>query len=50
MAAHTTSTTVETGARYPHRATCSCGWRSTWGYANQHAARIMADDHQASAK
>jgi hypothetical protein len=29
---------------YPHRAVCTCGWKS-WGYVRTHAAQIMADDH-----
>jgi hypothetical protein len=34
------------GGRYPFRPTCSCGWTHAWGYAAEHAAQSMADDHQ----
>lgn len=45
---HTASAVWERG-RYNWRATCSCGWRSDWCYANEHAARTMAEDHAANA-
>lgn len=41
------SATVELvpGARYPWRASCACGWASR-GYVAEHAARLMAEDHE----
>ena len=30
---------------YPHRAVCTCGWKS-WGYVRTHAAETMADHHR----
>lgn len=32
---------------YPFRAVCPCGWQSR-GYAAEHAAQVMADDHNAA--
>lgn len=34
------------GGRYPHRAVCSCGWRSFWGYALIEAAQTIAEAHE----
>lgn len=42
--AHVATVAYEPG-RYSWRPTCSCGWQAVWGYANEHAARIMADHH-----
>lgn len=39
------ATAVWQGGRSPWRGVCSCGWRSVWGYANEHAARAMIDHH-----
>lgn len=32
------------GARYPHRAVCTCGWTS-WGYLTRQAAEIAGGGH-----
>lgn len=45
--AHVVSVVWERG-RYPWRAVCSCSWREAWGYAAEHAAQTMADEHAAS--
>ena len=45
---HTPAATFERG-RYNWRGTCSCGWRSDWAYAADHAARSLAEDHAAKA-
>jgi hypothetical protein len=38
--------TIETDgrARYPHKAVCSCGWKS-WGYLTTAAARNVGQAH-----
>lgn len=36
---------VEPG-RHPFRPACACGWRHSWGYVTEHAARGMADAHR----
>lgn len=35
---------VTNGARYPHRAVCTCGWTS-WGYLTRQAAEIAGGGH-----
>lgn len=32
--------------RYAYIPVCGCGWRHTWGYVAEHAARQMADAHR----
>lgn len=38
--------TIDTDAtrRYPHKATCSCGWES-WGYLTLQAAENVGQSH-----
>ena len=31
-------------ARYPHKAVCSCGWKS-WGYLTHQAAENVGQSH-----
>ncbi|AXN53276.1 hypothetical protein PBI_THONKO_4 [Mycobacterium phage Thonko] len=51
MTAHVARATVQRGNHhgFAHIAVCSCGWLSR-GYAREHAAQIMADDHLAQAE
>jgi hypothetical protein len=42
------ATVVLRGGRYPFLPTCSCGW-VTRGYVAEHAAQLMADDHEEAA-
>lgn len=34
-----------TPTRYPHRAHCTCGWTSPWGYLTVAAAEAVAQGH-----
>jgi hypothetical protein len=45
---HTASAVWERG-RCNWRGVCSCGWRSDWAYAAEHAAYDLAADHAAKA-
>lgn len=41
---HEVKVAVDSTARYPYRAVCTCSWTSR-GYVRNHAAQTMADDH-----
>ena len=38
-------TAASAPGRYPHYATCPCGWRSM-GYLAEFVAQMAADDHE----
>jgi hypothetical protein len=41
---HELKTVTTPGARYPHKAVCSCGWKS-WGYLTSAAAENVGQAH-----